>query len=109
MKEWSDKEWKDFFDRHTPTPQQRDRWFTRRVMNRLPSKRWSVEMWVSFGVTVAVMAVCAVLYWMVACDIIENDCWNCLSTWVSYGTLALVSLLGFVQLGSFLHRLYETT
>ena len=42
MKEWNDDQWRELFDRHTPQPR-RDRWFTRRVMNRLPRKRWSLE------------------------------------------------------------------
>ncbi len=109
MKEWSDKEWKAFFAQNVRDPECRDKWFTRRVVNKLPRKRWSAEIWVSLGVTVAVMAICAVLYWEVIRGMMANDCWRCASAWGYYGALIIICALATGQLGSFLYRLYKVS
>ena len=47
MNEWNDNQWREFFGDHS-LELRTDKWFTRRVLNRLPRKRWSIEAKISF-------------------------------------------------------------
>ena len=49
MNEWNDNQWREFFGDHS-LELRTDKWFTRRVLNRLPRKRWSIEAKISFVV-----------------------------------------------------------
>ena len=60
MNEWNDNQWRGFFGDHS-LELRTDKWFTRRVLNRLPRKRWSIEAKISFVVSVLVIAICTVL------------------------------------------------
>lgn len=60
MNEWNDNQWREFFGDHS-LELRTDKWFTRRVLNRLPRKRWSIEAKISFVVSVLVIAICTVL------------------------------------------------
>ena len=60
MNEWNDNQWRVFFGDHS-LELRTDKWFTRRVLNRLPRKRWSIEAKISFVVSVLVIAICTVL------------------------------------------------
>ena len=58
MNEWNDNQWREFFGDHS-LELRTDKWFTRRVLNRLPRKRWSIEAKISFVVSVLVIAICS--------------------------------------------------
>lgn len=108
MNEWNDNRWREFFDRHTPRPRH-DRWFTRRVMNRLPCKRWSIETKISFVVLIAVMAICTVLCVIFAKEMVHNPCWTCMYTWSVYIGFSVACGLCVWQLTSFLRQIYDAS
>ena len=108
MKEWNDDQWRELFDRHTPQPRY-DRWFTRRVMHRLPRKRWSLETKISLVVLVLVLLICTALCVIFARELIANPCWSCTGTWVMYGALTAACFLFAAQLNSFFRSLYDAS
>ncbi|WP_346702139.1 hypothetical protein [Barnesiella sp. An22] len=108
MKEWNDDQWRELFDRHTPQPR-RDRWFTRRVMNRLPRKRWSLETKISLVVLVLILLICTALCVAFARELTANPCWNCAGTWVMYGALTAACILFAAQLNSFFRSIYDAS
>lgn len=108
MKEWNDDQWRELFDRHTPQPR-RDRWFTRRVMNRLPRKRWSLETKISLVVLVLILLICTALCVAFARELTANPCWNCVGTWVMYGALTVACILLGAQANSFFRSIYDAS
>ncbi len=106
MKEWNDDQWREFFDRHTPRPRH-DRWFTRRVMNRLPRKRWSLEAKISLVVLVLILLICTVLCIAFAHELTANPCWSCSGIWVMYGALTTACILFAAQVTSFFRSIYD--
>ena len=108
MKEWNDDQWRELFDRHTPQPKH-DRWFTRRVMNRLPRKRWSLETKISLVVLLLILIICTALCVTFARELVVNPCWRCPGTWVMYGTLSVACILFAAQLNSFFCSLYDAS
>ena len=98
MKEWNDEQWRELFDRHTPQPKH-DRWFTRRVMNRLPRKRWSL----------LILIICTALCVTFARELVVNPCWRCPGTWVMYGALTVACILFAAQVNSFCRSIYDAS
>ena len=88
MNEWNDNQWREFFGDHS-LELRTDKWFTRRVLNRLPRKRWSIEAKISFVVSVLVIAICTVLCLIFAKEMIYNPCWTCAHTWLAYMGLSV--------------------
>ncbi len=109
MTEWNEQEWRKVFRRGEDAPVHSDEWFTRRVMNRLPHKRWSAEIWVSFVVTVAVGIVCGILYIFYVRELNSLTCWTCADAWRTYALVAFACVAGVWQLGSFLRRWYDAS
>lgn len=101
MKELNDDRLRELFSEHVPQVRH-DRWFSRRVMNRLPRKKMSVEAKVSLTVLLLVLLICTALCAVFASDIAANPCWNCPGTWVMYGALVAACILFASQLDSFL-------
>ena len=108
MKEWNDDQWREFFGRHTPQPRP-NKWFTRRVMNRLPRKRWSMEAKVSLVILALILVICMALCVAFARELMVNPCWTCPGTWVMYGVLTVACLLFAGQLNSFLRSIYDAS
>lgn len=108
MKEWNDDQWRELFDRHTPQPRY-DRWFTRRVMNRLPRKRWSLETKISLVVLVLILLICTALCIAFARELTTIPCWSCAGTWVMYGALTAACFLFAAQLNAFFRSLYDAS
>ena len=100
--------WREFFGDHS-LELRTDKWFTRRVLNRLPRKRWSIEAKISFVVSVLVIAICTVLCLIFAKEMIYNPCWTCAHTWLAYMGLSVACGLCVGQLGSFLRRIYDAS
>lgn len=101
MKELNDDRLRELFSEHVPCPRH-DKWFTRRVMNRLPQKRISLEAKISLTVLLLILLICMVLCVVFACSLATGACWNCPGTWVMYGALTAACILFAVQLNSFL-------
>ena len=100
MNEWNDNQWRGFFGDHS-LELRTDKWFTRRVLNRLPRKRWSIEAKISFVVSVLVIAICTVLCLIFAKEMIYNPCWTCAHTWLAYMGLSVACVpfcAGFMML-----------
>ena len=108
MNEWNDNQWRVFFGDHS-LELRTDKWFTRRVLNRLPRKRWSIEAKISFVVSVLVIAICTVLCLIFAKEMIYNPCWTCAHSWLAYMGLSVACGLCVGQLGSFLRRIYDAS
>lgn len=97
----NDDRLRELFSEHVPHVRH-DRWFTRRVMNRLPRKKMSIEAKVSLTVLLMILLICMALCVVFACSVATDACWNCPGTWVMYGALTAACILLAVQLSSFL-------